>query len=103
MCKYINAPMFLSRGDTNPGPTPLQRVWALHEAPYGHPAVRWRISVNRPTMRKWGCAVQPLVKRRDDLLFNALEGLDVTGRDGAEHDLVDTGVNELADSIDDVI
>ena len=74
MCKCINAPMFLSRGDAS-----------------------------GPTMRKWGYAVQPLVKRRDDLLFNALEGLDVTGRDGAEHDLVDTGVNELADSIDDVI
>ena len=46
---------------------------------------------------------QPLVKGGDDLLLHALEGLDVSGRDGAEHDLVDTGVDELADSIDDVI
>ena len=43
------------------------------------------------------------VEDRDDLLFYALESLDVTGRDGTEHDLVDTGVNELADSIEDVI
>ena len=46
---------------------------------------------------------QPLVEGRDDLLLDALEGFDVAGRDGAEHDLVDTGVDELADSIEDVI
>ena len=59
--------------------------------------------MNRPTMRKWGCAVQPLVEGRDDLLFYTLEGFDVARRDVAEHYLVDTGVNELADSIYDVI
>ena len=48
-------------------------------------------------------ARQPLVEGRHDLLLYALEGLDIARRDGAEHDLVDTGVDELADSIDDVI
>jgi hypothetical protein len=41
----------------------------------------------------------PLVEGRDDLLLHALQGFDITGRDGAEHDLLDPGVDELADSI----
>jgi hypothetical protein len=32
MCKCINAPMFLSRDDMNPGPTALRRVWAIRGA-----------------------------------------------------------------------
>ena len=41
----------------------------------------------------------PLVEGRDDLLLHALQGLDITCRDGAEPDLVDTRIDELADSI----
>ena len=43
-----------------------------------------------------------LVEGRQDLLIQALEGFDVTGPRG-QHDLIDTRIIELADSVDDVI
>ena len=41
------------------------------------------------------------VEGRDDLLVDALCGFGITERGG--HDLIDTCIDELADSIDDVV
>ena len=46
---------------------------------------------------------QPLVERRYDLLFHALESFDIASWNTSEHDLIHACVCELAYPLDDVV
>ena len=77
--------------------------WVLRRPPKLWRILIWGWLYERANYAEMGTRGSGSVEGRDDLLLDALEGFDVASRDGAEHDLVDTGVNELADSIDYVI
>ena len=75
----------------------MQRMRALHEAPL-RTVADFRESSNYAEMGTRGSGS---VEGGDDLLVDALCGFGIAER--GEYDLLDTGVSELADSIDDVI
>ena len=125
MYKCIDAPMFLSRGDT--GGSQSQASSRIDHLPFfdnlraclgcdsgtdrcgrDARAPRWCILIwdrlyERANYAKTGMRSSGSVEGGDDLLFYALEGFDIARRDGTEHDLVHSGLDELADALDDMV